>query len=187
MLKRILLPGILGFVVLAFWTFVMNGLFGFNARLTMNPPPDEVAVYEMLKERIVDGGVYISNPQVDPDVGFPFDEPVFSIQYSGFGHEAAGRMQLVHLAVGLVSMLLAATLLSLTSARVQSRYAYRVLFVMGLGVLLALFGDVPRMGIGGQPIATALLFAGNRIVLWTLVGLVMAWATRGGGAVSEVT
>jgi len=53
-----------------------------------------------------------------------------------------------------------------------------VLFVVGLGVLMALLGDVPRMGIGAYPVSTALLFAANRVVLWTLIGGAMAWATR---------
>ena len=179
MLRRILLPAALGFVVLFVWTFIVNGMFGFNARLTMNTPPDEVAVYEMLKERIVEGGVYISNPQIEPEVGFPWGEPVFSISYAGFGHEAAGRLQLVQMAVGFLSMLLVAALLSATSPGVKSRYLNRVLFVVGIGVLLALLTDVSRMGIGGYPARTALLFAANRVVLWTLVGCVMAWATRG--------
>jgi len=179
MIKRILLPAALGFLVLFVWTFLVNGMFGFNARLTMNTPPDEVAVYEMLKEHIVDGGVYISNPQADPEVGFPWGEPVFSISYAGFGHEAAGRMQLVRMVVAFSSMLLVAGLLSVTSPRVRSRYTTRVLFVVGLGVLVVLLADIPRLGIGGYPVNTALLFAANRIVLWTLIGLVMAWATRG--------
>jgi len=177
MRKRILLPAVFGFLVLVAWTFVVNGVLRFNASLTMISPPDEAVVYEMLKERIVEGGVYVANPEVEPGVGFPWGEPVFTIMYSGFGHEAAGRMQWVHLAVGILSMIVAATLLSLAGPRVQARYAYRALYVLGLGVLLALVCDVPGMGIGGQPERTALLFAANRVAVWTLIGLAMAGVT----------
>ena len=48
MLKRILLPATLGFVVLLVWTFTVNAVFGFTSRLTMSPPPDDVLVYQML-------------------------------------------------------------------------------------------------------------------------------------------
>ena len=178
MLNRILLPAAFGFIVLMVWTFVVNGVFHFNSRLTMSPPPDEVVVYEMLKDRIVDAGVYISNPEVEPGVGFPLGDPVFSITYSGFGHEAAGRTQLLQMSAGFLSMTLAAGLLSLASPRVLSRFTYRVLFIVGLGVLLALVGDVTRIGIGAYPVNTALLFAANRVAVWTLIGFVMAWATR---------
>jgi hypothetical protein len=178
MLKRILLPALLGFVTLAAWTFVVNGIFRFNARLALAPPPDEAVVWQMLGERIVEAGVYVANPSVVPEVGFPPGEPVFGITYAGFGHEAAPRTQLMRMAVGILSMLLAATLLATTAPAVRSRYLYRVLFIVGLGVLLALLADVTKIGIGGYPVRTGLLFAANRVAQWTLVGVVMALATR---------
>jgi hypothetical protein len=176
MLKRILLPALLGFLTLTAWTFVVNGMLRFNARLALASPPDEEVIWQMLGERIVDAGVYVANPAVVPEVGFPPGEPVFGITYSGFGHEAAPRTQQMRLAVVILSMLLAATLLAAASPRVHSRFLYRMLFVTGLGVLLALLGDVTRIGIGGYPVRTGLLFAGNRVAQWTLVGVVMAWA-----------
>jgi hypothetical protein len=68
--------------------------------------------------------------------------------------------------------------LATASPRIQSRYRHRVLFIVGLGVLLALLGDVARIGIRGSPVRTGLLLAANRVAQWTLVDVVMAWAVR---------
>jgi hypothetical protein len=62
MLKRILLSGALGFLVLALWTFVSNGFFGFTASLEMNRIANERQVYEVLKENLVAPGGVISTP-----------------------------------------------------------------------------------------------------------------------------
>jgi len=71
MLKRTLLSGALGFVVLVIWTFVANGVFGFANRVEMNRVPDEQRVHAMLEETITEPGAYVVNPQPVPDTGFP--------------------------------------------------------------------------------------------------------------------
>jgi len=178
MLKRTLLSGALGFVVLVIWTFVANGVFGFANRVEMNRVPDEQRVHAMLEETITEPGAYVVNPQPVPDTGFPAGEPVFGVVYAGFGHESAGRMVFVNLGVGLAASLLTAGLLSMASAKVLARYWRRVLFVVAIGALIAVFRDLARFGIGGHPAGTALLLAGNTVVAWTLMGLAMAWSMR---------
>jgi hypothetical protein len=174
MLKRVLVSGILGALALTVWTFVASGFFGFNAKVKMNRIPNERAVYEVLKANVVAPGAYVVNPEPVPETGYPSGEPVFGLHYAGFGHEAAGRMVLFHPAILLVSSFLVAWLLSMTSRRVLSRYWLKVLFVVVIGGLFAVFGDLTKFEIGGYPARTALLIAAYDIVTWALAGLVIA-------------
>ena len=178
MLKRTLLSAALGVVVLALWTFVVNSVFGFSNRVLMERIPDERQVYALLEETIVEPGAYLANPELAPGAGFPAHEPVFRVLYAGIGHEAAGSMIFVDLAVAFGAALLTAALLSMASATILSRYFHRFLFVVVVGLLLALFGDVAKFGIGGHPARTALLLAANTVGAWTLMGLAMAWSMR---------
>ncbi|MDD4856873.1 MAG: hypothetical protein PHD74_02065 [Candidatus Krumholzibacteria bacterium] len=174
MLKRILLSGILGGVVLLLWTLILNTVFGFTARVEMGGIANERAVYSILKENVTAPGAYMANPEPVPGVGFPPGEPVYGIRYSGIGHEAAGRMLFVEPAIVLVAAILVAWLLSMTSRRILSRYFSKVLFVFVVGLLLAVFGDIAKIGIGGYAAKTSLLLAARDVISWTLAGLVIA-------------
>jgi len=176
--KRVLASALLGFVVLAMCAFISNAVFLLATQVEMNRVADERVVHQFLKERITDPAVYLVNPALTPEGMFPAGEPVFSVSYAGFGHEAAGRLLVVQVAIGLLSTLIAALLLSLASERVLARYARRVLFVAAVGVLIAVCADMGRYGIGGYPLdATALLVA-DRVLSWVMVGLAMAWPMR---------
>lgn len=178
MTRRLLLSGLLGGVTLILWTAVMNVGFGLAVRTQMNEIPNADAVYRLLKEHVVVPGAYMVNPAPLPGGAFPPGEPVFSVRYSGVGHEAAGLGFLVELAVALASAVLAAGLLSVTSPRILSRYPYKVLYVAVIGLLLAAFGDIPKFGIGGYPASVALLLAANDAMAWAFAGVVMAWVMR---------
>lgn len=178
MAKRVIVSGLLGFVVLALCAFVSNAVFYVATRTEMNRVAEERVVYQFLKERITEPAVYLVNPALTKEGAFPAGEPVFSISYAGFGHEGAGRMALVQVGIGLASALLAALLLSLASVRVLSRYALRVLFVSTIGLLIAVCADMGRHGIGGYPLHSTLLLVVDRLASWILVGLAMAWPIR---------
>lgn len=75
--------------------------------------------------------------------------------------------------------MIAAWLLSCASDRVLSRYSRRVIFFVAIGLLVAVFGDLPKLGIGGHPPSSALLLSAYDVVSWTLCGLVAAWVMRG--------
>jgi uncharacterized membrane protein (DUF485 family) len=51
-MKNVVSAGLLGGVVLIVWTFVINGLFGFQARIDMRQLPAEQVVYEALQEHV---------------------------------------------------------------------------------------------------------------------------------------
>jgi hypothetical protein len=182
MLKKVIVAGLLGGVVLIVWTFVVNGLLRFEAGINMKQIPAERQVYEMLKEHITEPGRYVCNPELTSEGRFPNEEPVFSVLYGGMGHESAGEHMLVGLVVFLLSPIIAAWMLSQTSARVMSGYCRKVLFFVAIGFLFAIFGDLTSFGIGGYPAKDVVLLAANDIVVWTLVGLVVAWRIKPGRA-----
>lgn len=184
MTKRILLSGVLGAIALMIWAFVAGAIFLFNVKVRMNQVPNERAVYEVLKANVTAPGAYIVNPEVAPGQGFPFGEPVFGLTYAGFGHEAAGRLVAVQPVIALVSCLLAAWLLSKTSSRVLSSYSRKVCFIASVGLLVAVFGELTKYGIGGYPAKATLLVAAYTLVSWLIAGLVIAGVMRapsGGG------
>jgi len=71
MRKKVISAGLLGGVVLIAWTFVVNGILGFQARIEMKQIAAERVVYETLKEHIVDPGRYICNPELTAEGRFP--------------------------------------------------------------------------------------------------------------------
>jgi hypothetical protein len=178
MSRRVLISGGLGGVVLLAWTVVANVIFGLTPRIEMNHVSDERALYTHLKGSIPAPGAYLVNPELTPEGRFPENEPVFSVRYSGMGHEAAGTFLLVETVQLFASTILVAALLAFASPWVLSRYARRVLFIASVGLFVVLAGDLPRIGIGGYPPAPGLWLAANRLVSWILVGLVMAWPMR---------
>jgi hypothetical protein len=92
MTKKVIITGLLSGLLLAVSSFLINGIFGFKSDLDMNQIPQEKEVYAVLKKYIVEPGRYICNPELTSDYIFPENEPVFSILYSGMGHEAAGGL-----------------------------------------------------------------------------------------------
>ena len=177
-MKRVVIAGLIGGVVLMALTFVVNGVFGFRARIDMKQIPAERQVYELLRESVTQPGRYVCNPEMTPDRRFPNDAPVFSVFYSGMGHEAAGKLAAIGFVISLVAPTIGAWMLSVTSARILASYPRKVLFFSAIGVLFALYGDLMSFGIGGYPLTDALMIAVFNIAAWTVVGLVVAWRIR---------
>jgi hypothetical protein len=177
MVKKIVVAGLVGGLVLICWTFVVNGIFRFRVGIDMNRIDNERLVYEVLKHNINEPGRYIFNPEVT-DEGFPAGEPVYSVLYGGVGHEVAGRMTLLHLAIGFLAPTLAAWMLSLTSRRVLSSYGRRLLFFSSIGLLIGLIAHLSNFGIGSYPASSALILFAHEIVVWTVMGLAVAWLMK---------
>ena len=180
MQKQVIVAGVLGCIVIIVWGFVVNGLLGFKSGIDMNRLPDEQRVYKMLKETVVEPGRYSCDPEVTPGEGFPGDEPAFSILYSGIGHGAAGKLLVFEIVIFFLAPLIGAWLLSAASMRILSSYPRKVLFFTGIGLLFALFGDLMDFGIGGYPLPDAVKLAVHDVVLWTVLGLVVAWRIQPG-------
>jgi hypothetical protein len=176
--KRVISAGLLGGVLLIVWTFVINVIFGFQARIDMKRISTERQVYEALKENIVDPGRYIFNPELTSEGRLLDGEPVFSVIYGGVGHESAGSLMLVELVLFFLAPIVGAWMLSQASERVMSSYPRKVLFFVAIGLLFAIFTDLNNFGIGRYPVKDAVVLAINHIVVWTLMGLVIAWRIK---------
>ena len=66
-------------------------------------------------------------------------------------------------------------MLSQTSMDFLKNYRKKVMFFIAIGLLIALFSDLTRYGIGDYPLGDVLLLAVNHILTWTIVGLFIAW------------
>lgn len=172
--KRIFISGLLGGIVLILWATVTNVLFGFKSRIEMKRIPNESQVYQLLKASIVAPGGYVCSPPLTAAGVFSPGEPVFSIRYGGVGHEAAAQELVVQLAAAVITMTIAAWMLSVTAIRILASYSRRVFFFAVIGLLLAVFSDPAKFGIGGLPWRSTLLLATNDFISWTLAGLVVA-------------
>ena len=109
---------------------------------------------------------------------FPEGEPVFSVIYGGVGHEAAGTLMVLRLIVGFLGVFISAYMLSQTSAQVLTSYWRKVLFFTAIGLLFAMFSDLPKFGIGGYPFKDAIFLGINSVISWSLVGLILAWQIK---------
>lgn len=177
MVKRILVAGLLGGLVMIGWTFVVNGIFGFRVALDMNRITNERLVYEVLKLNFTEPGRYVLDPPSE-EPGLPPEGPVYSVLYGGVGHEAAGMMTLLHFPLAFLVPAIGAWMLSLGSARLLSSYPRKVLFFAVLGLLIGLTSRLTDFGIGSYPLRSALILFVHEIALWTAMGLVVAWSIR---------
>ena len=178
MLKKVIIAGFLGGLTLMIWLFIVNGIFGFRNRLDMKQVPDERQVYEMLKRNIVEPGRYICNPELTPEGTFQQNVPVFGILYGGVGHEAAGMQLILEFILAILTATTGAWLLSLTSEKTITNYWRKVFFFTILGGLIAIYSSINNFGIGGYPVKDALILAIHTIIVWTVVGLVVAWRIK---------
>ena len=178
MAKKIIISGLMGGAVIVIWMIVVNGILGFSASIEMKRMANEQEVYNMLKEHISEPGRYTCGPQIVPQRGFPEGEPVYSILYGGIGHEAAGSIMLLQLVLFFIVTIISAWLLSQTNATVLSSYWRKVGFFVVLGLIISLFSEMTKYNIGSYPLGDTILLALHNLVLWTLLGLVVAWRLK---------
>ncbi len=181
MLKKVLLSGVLGGIVLILSAGVANIVFRFRSYIDMRTIPDESRVYEALKQSITTPGAYMFNPTVTAGQ-YPGQDPVFLVRYSGIGHESAAVEMFLGFGLAVIAAMIAAAMLWLASNRLPT-YWRRLLFFALVGLLFAVFGDLASVGILGYPFPSALLLAGHHLLSWTLAGLVMAWLMRPPGQI----
>ena len=103
---------------------------------------------------------------------------VWGFVVNGMGHESAGGQALVQLVALLLAPMIGAWMLSATSRRTISSYPRKVLFFAAIGLLFAAFSDLMNSGIDGYSLNDALILAVHDIIVWTLVGLVVAWRIK---------
>jgi hypothetical protein len=181
MIRRVILPGLFGGLVMVSWTIVVNGIFGFRAGIDMNQVPNERQIYDVLKQSIMEPGRYMCNPAVTDAGNFPGGEPVFGISYGGVGHDAAGALALFQLPLFFILPILATWMLSRSDNTVLSSYSRKVLFFATVGLLIGIASYLTDFGIGGYPLDSAVVLSLNEVALWTVAGLVVAWRIKPDG------
>ena len=175
MIKKIIIAGLIGALTIMIWTIILNVLFGYKNRIDMKMVPNEAQVYQILKQNIKEPGRYLCNPAITEFYKFPDNEPVFSILYGGIGHEAAGPLsEIISLINAFITAALCAWLLSLASEKVISSYPRKVLFIILIGLVIAVFCDIKKYGIGAYPLRDTLIMTVHDIILWTVLGLIIS-------------
>ncbi len=177
-MKRVILAGLLGGVVLAIWFVIVDGVLGFKRGIEMKELADERSVYGFLVEHMPEPGRYVVNPEISPDQGFPGNDPVFAVQYSGLGHADAGQEIFVGLVVMLLAPVLGAWLLANASSSILSGYGSRLVFFSVIGLVFSLFSVMERFGLARYSLGNAIALSVHDLVAWVLAGLVVAWLVR---------
>lgn len=177
-MRRVLTASLLGTLVMVMWLVVVDGLFGWKRGIEMNQLPEERTVYAFLSAHVTVPARYVLNPEVVPERGFPGNDPIFAVHYTGLGHDDAGQEVIVSLAVLLVSLMLGALLLTNASNPILESYASRLGFFAAIGVVAALVGIGARFGLAAYSLSDASLLAVHDLAAWILAGLVVAGLVR---------
>jgi hypothetical protein len=176
--RRVLLAGLLGGIVMLAWLVVADGILGFKRSVDMRQIPKERDVYTFLAEHVTEPGRYACNPEVLPEQRYPGHDPIFAVQYSGLGHDDAGQEMILGFVVMLLASIAGAWVLANASSRILSRYASRVLFLATIGIVLALLSVSARFGISAYSLGDALALAVHDLAAWVLAGLAVAWVVK---------
>jgi hypothetical protein len=160
MKKEILLSGLLGGIVIFAWLIISAEILQVSGNRA-KPIPNDKEIHTLLKERIIEPGIYFLPDHPDenrndyPDYE---NEPIFSIIYGGRTPRTFLGQLIFELFCIFAAPVIAAWMLSVTSERILAKYSRRVLFVAVLGLFLAA--------------------AVNSLITWALVGLVIAWRIK---------
>jgi hypothetical protein len=183
MKRNILVAGLLGGIVMTLWLFVSNAVLPVKQDL-MNrklPLDDQQALHGVLADHVPEPGHY-SVPYLTREEEDRFPDyrnlPVYTIQYEGFTHGEGSQPTLTPLLAIFLASFIVSWMLASAGSGILSHYWRRVLFVVAIGVVIALADDVLQMSFGPQPANYLTFLAINNLVTWLLAGLVIGWRIR---------
>jgi len=102
-------------------------------------------------------------------------QPVYSIIYTGYTHgDGLDALTFAPVLIFFVVPVIAAWMLSLTTAGFRARFHRRAVFVALIGLVIALYDDILQIGFGPQDPDYLIFLAVNNVVTWLLVGLTVA-------------
>ncbi|GEM_PF-2711211 len=169
MKKEMLISGLLGGLVIILWILISSTIIP----LSGDQPEefnDDKEIHAMLKERIPETGIYWL-PSDKSQFSDYEDEPLFFIYYPGTTPSNSLSPMAVEILLIFLAPMIAAWLLSRASMKVLAKYARRVVFVAVIGLLFAVYGDI----FSQKPLHHMLLSSISNLIVWILVGLVLAW------------
>ena len=178
MRKNVLVAGLLGGIVMMVWLTISNAMIPIKSNLIHNIPQNQLELHTALKASITEPGTYTCPYLLREDEHLLEDyrnQPVYSIIYSGYSHGAGSSAEAIFPFVVVFAVaFLAAWMLSLLSPHMLASYWRKALFVVAIGLLVALSDDVLQMSFGPQPKDYLVFLAVNNVITWTLGGLVIA-------------
>ena len=182
MTREVLLSGLLGGIVILTWLVITNGPLPLSGDRPKAIPNDK-GIHTELKERLTEPGLYYcpgsseENRALYPDYG---NEPLFTITVSGRTPDKFVGQLISELLCIFIAPVIAAWLLSMTSERILARFSRRVLFVIFLGLFLAVYGGISSE----KPLDLTILSSLHKLTTWALAGVVIAWRIKPGKHVS---
>lgn len=179
MVKRILLGGVLGGIILFVWGALSHTTLGLGS-VGFQVLPNEGAVLAMMQENIPQSGLYFfpwvdeSNPAATEEWEKKYQTgPHGLLIYHPPGGQALTPGQLVtELATNIAAALLVACLLALALAGL-STFGLKVLFVALIGLLPGLDVDVSYWNWYGFPGDYTVAVMADHLIGWVLAGLVL--------------
>lgn len=172
MKKEILLSGFLGGLVIIVWIIISTTILPLGGDMPEEIPGDK-EIHSMLKKQIPESGIYWLPSDEDQFSDYK-NEPVFFIYHPGTTPSNWMTPMIIEILLILLSPMIAAWLLSKASMKILAKYGRRVLFVTVIGLLFAIYGDVYSQ----KPLDHMLLSSISNVIVWTLVGLVLAWRIK---------
>ena len=177
MKMQILVSGLLGGIVIFVWLVISTGPLPVNGDI-QEQIPNDLEIHTLLKERIKETGMYFvpGHPEEGAEDTYPDygNEPIFSIINGGRTPNTFMGQFIYELVCIFAAPMIAAWLLSMASDKVLAKYSKRVLFVLTIGLFLAVYGDVRSE----KSMDRIFLSSINNLISWFLVGLVVAWRIR---------
>lgn len=172
-MKNIMLSGLLGGFVIFAWIIISSSIMPLSGDLPQEIPGDK-EIHTMLKNKIPESGIYWlpgHTGQVEGQYPDYNNEPIFYIFYAGATPSTMIVPTIVEILCVFLTTIIAAWLLSRASEEILAKYSRRVFFVTSIGLLFAVYGDLYSQ----KPLNLILLSSANNLVIWALVGLVLAW------------
>lgn len=186
---RAIAAAVVGAIILFMWGYVSWTVLPWHETSGFQlDPPNEAAIVASLQANVVEDGLYWipGEPEDMTEAGAfeAFKEryekgPFAILIYKGGGAEYMPPMTFARgFGLYFVASLLAALLLSLTNVR---SYFVRLMFVTGLGVFVAVVGDLEQWNWMNFPTDWCTVNAADHIVAWFLAGLAIAGISKSGG------
>jgi hypothetical protein len=181
MKKEVWVAGLWGALILFVWLFISNAVIPFKSSLIHRTMPNQLEVLNALKASITEPGTYScpygswDEMEKIPDYR---DQPIFSITYNGYTHNTVTGITPRPFIAILVTAMVAAWMLSVTSTRIRSKYFMRVFFVAAIGLIVSLYGDLLQLDFGPQSKDYTMFLVVNDIITWILAGLVIGWRIK---------
>lgn len=182
-MKRVLLAGLLGGVVMFIWGWLSWGMLPWH-NATIPNLPNEDAVIAVLQSSITASAVYQfpGMPAGEADMAAWTEKykrgPSGMLFYSVEGKDPMGAGMFVGgFILEFIIATLAAWFLSLALGRLPG-YGQRVGFLTMLGVLGALVSHIMAWNWMGNPMGYSLVMSADLVIASLLAGLVIAWRIK---------